>query len=172
MGVFNQSWGCTGQHPLQQGYFGNLHEQGYVIYKHYCNPSLSDNGLLVAHSHRHRHVYSQPFQPFQIEQVPTLIPEQVQKSSQALEFLGTIQIQYLKGTINLGSPIESKHLKNIFIIKKINKKKEEKNVPFVSMENLVLGVFLWSTKKILLILRECFLGFFFIFAKQLYLIAS
>ena len=51
--------------------------------------------------------------------------------------------------------------KIIFIItkKEKRKKKKKKNVPFVSMENLVLSDFLWSTKKILLIFQECFLGF-------------
>ena len=56
--------------------------------------------------------------------------------------------------------------KIIFIItkkekrkKKKEKRKKKKNVPFVSMENLVLSDFLWSTKKILLIFQECFLGF-------------
>ena len=48
--------------------------------------------------------------------------------------------------------------KIIFIITKKEKRKK-KNVPFVSMENLVLSDFLWSTKKILLIFQECFLGF-------------
>ena len=48
--------------------------------------------------------------------------------------------------------------KIIFIITKKEKRKK-KNVPFVSMENLVLSDFLWSTKKLLLIFRECFLGF-------------
>ena len=77
----------------------------------------------------------------------------INECSRTISFKDIIMYQ----TINV---LKQLH-KIIFLItkKKKEKSKKKKNVPFVSMENLVLSDFLWSTKKILLIFQECFLGF-------------